>query len=189
MMQAEFEGKKLNDDEMLTFCRLLFPAGSDTTYKNIGGLFYYVLRDHKFREQAKQSDANRTALVSESLRLHPPVALQIRMATGSVVIGDAAIKHGDWCLFSILTANRDPKVFPNPETFDPSRDNRQLITFGRGAHFCLGMHLARRELETALKVILQRFPNVRLTPGKSVEFISAVLRGPRELWIQPYGAA
>jgi cytochrome P450 len=51
------------------------------------------------------------------------------------------------------------------------------------------MHLARRELETALRMVLERFPNMRITPGKPVEYVSAVLRGPRELWVQPHGKA
>ncbi len=189
MMAAEFEGKKMDDEEILTFARLLFPAGSDTTYKNFGGLFYEVFGSEVLRERAKGSDADRQSIVSESLRLYPPIALQIRMATGAAVIGDAKIKHGDWCLFGVMSANRDPLLFPDPDKFDPSRDNRQLITFGRGTHFCLGMHLARRELECALKIVLERFPDIRLAPAKPVEFVKAVFRGPRHLWVQPYGAA
>ena len=188
MIDAEFEGTHLDDEEILTFARLLFPAGSDTTYKNFGGLFYEVFGSVAIREQGKRSDADCQAIVSESLRMYPPISFQLRMATGNVVIGDASIKHGDWCLFGVMSANRDPELFPDPDKFDPSRDNRHLITFGRGAHFCLGMHLARRELETALKVILERFPDIRLTPGKPVEFVQTVFRGPRELWVQPYGA-
>ena len=106
---------------------------------------------------------------------------------GDIKLGDAHIKKGDWVLFGITAANRDPKVFPNPHKFDPSRDNRELISFGRGVHFCLGMHLARRELETALKVVFERYPNIRLKPGSKVEFVGGVLRGPRELWVEPYG--
>jgi len=105
------------------------------------------------------------------------------------MLGGVHIKKGEWLLFGITAANSDPKVFPEPRKFDPSRDNRALISFGRGPHFCLGMHLARRELETALRVVLERYPDIRLTPGKTVEYVGGVLRGPRELWVQPYGAA
>ncbi|MDB5395635.1 MAG: putative cytochrome, partial [Rhodospirillales bacterium] len=108
---------------------------------------------------------------------------------GDVRLGGAPIKKGDWVLFGITAANNDPKVFPNPRKFDPSRDNRELISFGRGVHFCLGMHLARRELETALKVVFERYPDMRLTPGSKVEYVGGVLRGPRELRVQPYGQA
>jgi cytochrome P450 len=187
MLNAEYEGKSLDDSEMATFCRLLFPAGSDTTYKNVGSMFAEVLADERLREAAKRDDAAREAIAAESLRLHPPIALQIRMATGTVVIGDAEIQAGDWCFFAISYANRDPKIFADPDRFDPSRDNRLLITFGRGAHFCLGMHLARRELEVALKAVLERFPDMRLVPDKTVEIVNSIFRGPKELWVYPYG--
>lgn len=189
LVKAEFEGQTLDDERILSFFRLLFPAGSDTTYKNAGSLFAAVLADPELRALARRSDQDRAAIVAEGLRWQAPTALLPRMATGTTMLGGAPIKKGDWLLFGITAANRDPKVFPDPHRFDPSRDNRELISFGRGVHFCLGMHLARRELETALKVVFERYPNIRIKPGSTVEFVSAVLRGPRELWVEPYGAA
>jgi len=189
LVTAEFEGHRLDDGQIMTFCRLLFPAGSDTAYKNGGSLFACVLADDEIRAQAKRGDQDRAAIVTEGLRWQAPVAMNPRMASADVKLGDANIKKGDWVLFAITAANSDPKVFANPRKFDPSRDNSTLISFGRGAHFCLGMHLARRELEIALKVVLERFPNIRLKPGSKVEFTHAVLRGPRELWVQPFGKA
>jgi len=189
LIAVEYEGQKLDDERILSFFRMLFPAGSDTTYKNAGSLFACVLADPALRAQALRSAKDREAIAAEGLRWQAPTAMLPRMATGDIKLGDAHIKKGDWVLFGITAANSDPKVFPDPRKFDPSRDNRELISFGRGVHFCLGMHLARRELETALKVVLERYPNIRLTPGKPVEYVGGVLRGPRELWVQPYGAA
>lgn len=189
LVKAEFEGQRLDDERTLSLIRLLFPAGSDTTYKNAGSLFACVLADPELRAQAMRSDKDREMIAAEGLRWQPPVAMLPRMATGDIKLGDAHIKKGEWVLFGITAANSDPKVFPNPRKFNPSRDNRELISFGRGVHFCLGMHLARRELETALKIVFQRYPDIRLKPGSKVEFVGAVLRGPRELWVQPYGKA
>lgn len=189
LTKAEYEGSKLDNERILSLFRILFPAGSDTTYKVGGSLFACVLGDPEIRSLALRGDAERASIVTEALRWQGPTALLPRMAVSDVELGGAQISRGDWMLFGITAANNDPKVFPEPRRFDPSRDNREIITFGRGVHFCLGMHLARRELETALKIVLARFPDIRLTPGKSVEFISAVLRGPRALWVQPYGAA
>lgn len=189
LVTARFEGRSLEDEEILSFFRLLFPAGSDTTYLNAGSMFACVLGDSVLRDQARRSDRDREAIAAEALRWQPPTALLPRKATGSVTLGGAPIKRGDWCLFGITAANSDPNVFPNPRTFDPSRDNRALISFGRGVHFCLGMHLARRELETALRVVFSRFPHMRLKPNTKVEFIGGPLRGPRDLWVQPYGEA
>jgi cytochrome P450 len=189
LVTAEFEGKRLDDEEILSLFRLLFPAGSDTTYKNAGSLFACVLADPELRALAQKGDKERAAIATEGLRWQAPTAMLPRMATGDIKLGDAHIKKGDWVLFGITAANRDPKVFPDPHRFDPSRDNRELISFGRGVHFCLGMHLARRELETALRVVFERYPDIRLKPGVAVEYVGGVLRGPRELWVQPYGAA
>lgn len=189
LVRAEFEGQTLDDEQILSFFRLLFPAGSDTTYKNAGSLFACVLADPALIAQARRSEADRQAIAAEGLRWQAPTALLPRMASGSTTLGGAPIKKGDWVLFGITAANRDPEVFPDPHRFDPARDNRALISFGRGVHFCLGAHLARRELETALKVVFERYPDIRLKPNTAVEFVGGVLRGPRELWVQPYGAA
>ncbi len=189
MITVEVEGQKLDDERILAFFRMLFPAGSDTTYKNAGSLFACVLSDPELRAQAMRSAKDREAIAAEGLRWQPPTAMLPRMATGDIKLGDAHIKKGDWVLFGITAANRDPKVFPDPARFDPARDNRELISFGRGVHFCLGMHLARRELETALRVVFERYPDIDLVPGAKVEFVGGVLRGPRELWVRPYGKA
>jgi cytochrome P450 len=188
LVTVDFEGKRLDDEEILSLFRLLFPAGSDTTYKNAGSLFACVLADPNLRAMAQRGDKERAAIATEGLRWQAPTAMLPRMATGDIKLGEAHIKKGDWVLFGITAANRDPKVFPDPHRFDPSRDNRELISFGRGVHFCLGMHLARRELETALRVVFERYPDIRVKPGATVEYVGGVLRGPRELWVQPYGA-
>jgi cytochrome P450 len=189
LVKAEFEGQRMDDEQILSLFRLLFPAGSDTTYKNAGSLFACVLADPEIRAQAMRSDKDRAAIATEGLRWQAPTAMLPRMASGDITLGGAHIKKGDWVLFGITAANNDPKVFPDPRKFDPSRDNRELISFGRGVHFCLGMHLARRELETALRVVFERYPDIRLKPDAKIDYVGGVLRGPRELWVQPYGGA
>jgi cytochrome P450 len=183
---AELDGTRLSDEEILSFCRLIFPAGSDTTYKNLGSLLAVVLADPQLRERALASDAEREAIVQEALRFEPPTALLPRMCARDTVLGGQPISAGSWTLFGISAANNDPAVFPEPRRFDPDRSGKNLA-FGHGVHFCLGSHLARRELETALKLLLQRFPAMRLLPGRPAEIIGGVLRGPRELWVAPLG--
>jgi cytochrome P450 len=189
LVNTEYEGSRLDDERILSLFRLLFPAGSDTTYKNAGSLFACVLADPTVRQMVERGDKEREVIATEGVRWQSPVAFLPRMASGSITLGGVHIKKDDWVLFGITAANRDPKVFPDPARFDPTRDNRALISFGRGVHFCLGMHLARRELETALRVVFERYPGIRLVPRSKVEFVGGVLRGPRELWVQPYGQA
>jgi len=183
---AEFEGQQLSDEEIYSFARMIYPAGSDTAYKNGGSLLYAILRDSKVRAQVLAGDKEREAVVQEGLRWESPVALLPRMCSKSVTLGGVDIQQGEWTLFGITAANSDPKVFVEPRRFDPARTHKNLV-FGNGSHFCLGSHLARRELESAMKLLFERFPDMALAPGKPVEIIGGVLRGPRELWVRPRG--
>ncbi len=183
LASAEFEGHQLDDEEILSFCRLLFPAGSDTTYKNMGSLFAALLSDPDMITRAKGSDTDREALVEEGLRWEPPTALLPRMCSKNIELHGASIKQGDWVLFGISAANSDPTVFEQPRLFNPDRSNKNMA-FGHGVHFCLGSHLARRELETAIKVLFERYPNIRLIKDKPIEITQGVIRGPKELWVE-----
>lgn len=186
MATSAIEEEILTNEEILSFCRLLFPAGSDTTYKNLGSLLSAVLSERTLWQRLAQGDDTIEAVVQEGLRKMPPTALLPRMCSADTELGGVHIKAGEWVLFGITAANNDPAVFPDPQRFDPERDNKNLA-FGHGVHFCLGSHLARMELEIALKAIHQRYPDMCLSPDKPVEIIQGVLRGPRELWVHPVG--
>lgn len=183
---AEFEGKALTDEEIYSFARMIYPAGSDTAYKNGGSLLYAILSDPALRARVGEGDEARAGIVQEALRWEPPVALLPRICSADITLGGVDIKAGEWTLFGIAAANSDPAVFPDPRRFDPTRTQRSLV-FGHGVHFCLGSHLARRELETAIKLVFERFPDMQLAPGRTVEITGGVMRGPRELWVRPYG--
>ena len=179
---AEVEGHRLQDEEIFAFCRLLFPAGSDTAYKNLGSLLAAILSEPGLRDWALGSDAQRDDLIQEGLRWQPPVSLQPRACSKDTVLGGAAIEAGAPMLFGLIAANRDPSVFEDPHRFDPARSNKhQHLAFGHGAHFCIGSHLARRELETGVKLLFQRFPRMELAPDAEIEFAGCVLRGPRQV--------
>ncbi|WP_116363922.1 cytochrome P450 [Parahaliea mediterranea] len=180
---TEFEGHFLDDEEILSFCRLLFPAGSDTTYKNLGSLLSYVLRDPALVALARGSDGDREALVQEGLRIEPPTALLPRMCSKAIDFYGRRMAAGDWVLFGITAANSDPSVFPEPRSFQASRTNKNLA-FGHGVHFCLGSHLARQELACSLKVLFSRYPDMRLAPGFDVTISQAVIRGPQALRVE-----
>jgi cytochrome P450 len=186
MATAEIEGRALVDDEIFAFCLLIFPAGSDTAYKNLGSLLTAILSTPGMRERAQESDKAREDLVLEGLRWQPPTALLPRRCSADTELGGVSIKAGTPMIFAITAANSDPTVFPEPRRFDPDRPNKnQHLAFGHGEHFCPGSHLARRELETAIKLIFERFPEMELIPERPVEFSGCVLRGPRDVWVRP----
>lgn len=182
---AELDGVRLEDEEIFAFCRLLFPAGSDTAYKNLGSLLFAILSTPGMVERARASDSSRADLVQEGLRWQAPVALLPRTCSRDTLLGGVPIRAGDPMLFGITAANRDPSVFSDPHRFDPDRpNNHQHLAFGHGAHFCLGSHLARRELETAIHLLFERHLEIQLVDPDSVEITGCVLRGPKELRVR-----
>jgi cytochrome P450 len=122
------------------------------------------------------------ALVEESLRLEPAAAAIDRYATADIELGGARIAAGDLVRISITAANRDPATFPEPDRFDPGRANaRRHLAFAGGPHVCVGMHLARLEAHTALELLLERLPRLRLDPARPAEVRGLVFRKPPEL--------
>ena len=188
LLVTTIEGRELTEAEIFAFCLMLFPAGSDTTYKNLGSLLHAILSTPGMRERTLESEKAREALVLEGLRWEPPTALLPRRCSARTELGGVTIESGTPMLFGITAANNDPEVFPEPRRFDPDRPNKnQHLAFGHGEHFCLGSHLARRELEKAIQLLFERFPGMEPVDERPVEIIGCVLRGPREVRVRLRG--
>jgi cytochrome P450 len=182
---ADFEGKLLDDEAVFSFVRMLFPAGSDTTYLVGGSMFFQVLSDPRLIALAQQGDAEREGMVQEAVRMNSPTALLPRICSIDTELGGVSLKTGERMLFGIICANSDPRVFPDPHRFDHTRTIKSLA-FGNGPHFCVGSNLARLELREALHLVFKRFPNIALT-DKTPAITGGVLRGPRELMVKLNG--
>jgi len=177
---AEFEGHRLTDEEVLAFVRLLFPAGADTTYLALGSMMNHVLGDAELTAQLRTEPNLIPKVVDECLRLYNTTAFLPRYTESGIDYDGVRIPPNSWVLFGIRAANRDPEAFPDPERFDIARDRRRSLTFSVGPHACLGMHLARAEMNVSLELLLRRLPGLRLRNGK-VAMTNAVLRGVRRL--------
>jgi len=177
---AEFEGHRLTDEEVLAFVRLLFPAGADTTYLALGSMMNHVLGDAELTAQLRTEPGLIPKVVDECLRLYNTTAFLPRYTESGIDYDGVRIPPNSWVLFGIRAANRDPEVFPDPESFDIARDRRRSLTFSVGPHACLGMHLARAEMNVSLELLLRRLPGLRLREGK-IAMTHAVLRGVRRL--------
>jgi cytochrome P450 len=184
---VEVGGDRLTDEEIYSFARLLFPAGADTTYRGLGSMLYAVLTHRDAWEAVKADPAFIPDVVHESLRWEPPTALLPRFAPKDVTWAGCPIPGGSWVIFGITSANRDRAVFAEPARFDPWRKERDYVAFGHGLHFCLGSHLARREMEVSLRVIAERLPDLELTDASRVRISGTVLRGPKALPVR-FGA-
>jgi cytochrome P450 len=178
---AELEGERLSDEEIFSFARLLFPAGADTTYRGLGSMLFAVLTHPEVHAALRADPGLVPAVVHESLRWEAPTAILPRFAPAAVTFADCEIPAGSEVLFGITSGNRDASVFPDPDRFDPGRGTPQFLSFGHGAHFCLGSHLARREMEVSLTVLMERLEDLQLVDPGSVGISGTVLRGPTRL--------
>jgi cytochrome P450 len=178
---VEVDGERLSDEEIYSFLRLLFPAGADTTYRGLGSMFYAVLT-HREVFEAVQKDLDFVpSVVQEALRWEAPTAILPRFAPKDIHYAGVDIPAGSEVLFGITSANRDARMFREPARFDPWRSEREFLTFGHGLHFCLGSHLARREMEVSLRVMAERLPDLELSDASGVGIAGTVLRGPKRL--------
>jgi cytochrome P450 len=182
---TEVEGERLTDDEIFSFLKLLFPAGADTTYLGLGSTLHALLNDAEQMQIVLDDPAEHCRWAGEEgIRLNPPTAWIPRVNLRDVVWHDIPIPQGAPMFLGIMAANRDPAVYPDPDRFDVLRRPTGVMTFGFGLHFCLGAALARAELDVALRVILERLPNLRLVDDEGVRITGTIhhlLRGPNRL--------
>jgi len=184
LVTAEIDGVRLTDDEIYVFTRLLFPAGVDTTYPSLGNLLWALLTHPEQLEQLRSNPQDIRWAVEEAMRWEPGPAIVPRIATTDVTWRGIEIPAGTWILMAIAAANRDPEVYADPDRFDIGRRAVASVSFGNGPHVCLGQFLALAQLETAVRVLLERLPGLRLLEPESVRIaglLGTELRGPSHL--------
>ena len=174
----------LNRAEVVSNVAVLMFGGIETTEGMIANAVLHLLDHPEQRALVEHDGELLTNAIEESLRLEPAAAVIDRYATRDVRLGDASIARGDLVTLSIAGANRDPRVFPDPDRFDVRRENaRRQIAFAHGPHVCLGMHLARLEAHTAVGRLLDRLPDLRLDPERPCAPRGLVFRKPPELHV------
>jgi cholest-4-en-3-one 26-monooxygenase len=181
LVLAEVDGERLSRPEMLALCILLFIAGSETTMNaTSGGMLAFF--DHP--DEYARLDADRSLMpsaVEEVLRYTSPTLVSmVRTATRDVELRGQTIHSGQKVTLWYGSANRDAEVFADPERFDVSRAPNDHLTFGFGAHFCLGAQLARLELRIVFEELLNRVPGMRLD-GEPQRLRSNIFNGLERL--------
>ena len=182
LVQAEFDGEKLDDEEIYSFLRLILPAGVETTYRSSGSLLYGLLTHTDQLADLKSDRSLMGQAIEEALRWEAPLLLTGRVTTRDVVLSGVTIPAGSPVTPMIGSANHDETVYPEPDAFNIYRTPKPHISFGYGAHMCLGMHLARMETRVAVNRLLDRLPNLRLDPeGDDPHIHGAIFRSPTSL--------
>jgi cytochrome P450 len=174
------EGDRLTEDELVTTCILLLNAGHEATV-NVSGNGLLALLEHPTELARLRADPGLLpTAIEELMRFDSPLQLFERTATEDVGIGGVTVERGQKIAALLGSANRDPAVFPHPDTLDVGRTDNPHITFGAGVHFCIGAPLARVELQASFGALLARTSRLELAPParRRPEF---VIRGLREL--------
>jgi cytochrome P450 PksS len=164
VLVAGHEEGRLSAQEVSSQCQLLFGAGHQTVLDQLGNAVHALL---SHPEQLRELQANPSLIgpaVEEVLRYDPSVAFMNRVAGADLELRGQVIREGEVVFLGIAAANRDPEVFADPNRFDIHRPGRPHLTFATGPHACLGMGLARLELEVALLTLFRQFPRLRLDP-------------------------
>ena len=163
---AELDGERLGDEEIFSFLRLLLPAGAETTYRATGSFLHGLLSNP---EQFDALRANRDLMpqaIEESIRWEGPLLITSRECATDTEIAGTVIPKGGFVTVNIGSANHDETRWDRPDDFDIFREPQPHIAFGHGVHMCLGIHLARMEMATAVNRLLDRCPNLAPDPNR-----------------------
>jgi cytochrome P450 len=159
------DGGSLDVDEIVSNVAVLLFGGIVTSESSTAIAFHYLLADPQAQDALRADGSLARAFVEETLRIDPSAAAVDRYATRDVRLAGAEIAKGDLVRVSLSAANRDPAVFPDPDRLDWARDNLgRSLTFARGPHACLGIHLARLETTAAIEALLDE-PGPLNSPG------------------------
>lgn len=176
---AEIDGDRLDDNEFAMFWLMLIVAGNETTRSAISGATIALVQHDLWGWLAAHPEAMDTA-IDELLRYVSPVMHFRRTATRDTTLGDQTVRAGDKVIVWYGAANRDPAVFEDPHQLDLRREHNPHLAFGVGAHFCLGSHLARLEVSTMLRALMEHAPGLTLD-GPPTRVPSNFVNGVRKL--------
>ena len=164
LAQVEEAGERLSTNELIATCVLLLNAGHEASVNGFGNGMVALLNNQDQRELLfKAPDRHSDTAVEEFLRFDSPLQLFERTAKEDVEISGVKIHEGEKIASLLGAANRDGRVFDNPDSMDITRSPNPHISFGGGIHFCIGAPLARLEMSIALPALIKRFPNLKLS--------------------------
>jgi len=180
LAHADIGGNALTDDDIVTHARFFLPAGIETTARSIGLMGLALLGDRS-RFEAVCADATLIdAAVEETNRWLPSGFVVPRRAVTDAVLAGVPIPAGSALISLQGIVNRDQARWPEPDQFDLHRPPHPHMTFNAGAHMCLGMHIAKLEMQAVLRATVDRLPDLRLAcPPDEIVVEGLTIRSPK----------
>lgn len=180
LFDQQVGGEPIADEAMAKMLFLLLVAGIDTTWSALGHSFLHLATHEHDRQRLVADPELIPTATEEFLRAYAPVTVG-RIATADAEVGSCPVSAGEWVMLNFPAANRDPAVFDEPDQVKIDRAKNRHAAFGLGVHRCLGSNLARLELNVAIEMLLERFPNFSLKDGAELGYSAGNVRGPRSV--------
>jgi cytochrome P450 len=178
LVEAEIDGDRLTDEEIMAFLFLMVVAGNETTTKLLANAAFWGFKNPDQLAPVFDDPSLVKRWVEETLRYDTSSQILARAVSADMTLYDTVIPEGDVLLLLPGSANRDDRVFEYPDDYRISRDiGSKLVSFGSGAHFCLGAHLARMEAQVALTEFFKRVSGYEVDEAGSVRVHSSNVRG------------
>jgi hypothetical protein len=177
LAQAEVDGDRLTDQEIIGFLFLMIVAGNETTTKLLGNAVYWAARNRSELAKVLAHSERIPDWVNETLRYDGSTQLLARYLLRDVSVGGVTAPAGSRLVLLLGAANRDGAVFANPDRYDIDRDTAQLASFGGGRHYCLGANLARLEARVVLEELTARIGDIDVDEAHAERVHSINVRG------------
>jgi hypothetical protein len=184
LMNAEIQGDRLSEDEVIANCIVTMVGGQETTTNLIGNGVLALLRNPDQLEKLRSNLSLIPSAVEELLRYESPSQHTARLAPEDNILGGRRIRKRQAVIAVMAAGNRDPERFPDPDRLDITRPDNRHLAFGWAAHFCFGAALARIEGQVAFELMLRRLPHWALESGQLVWRTNLGLRGLTSLPIR-----
>jgi cytochrome P450 len=180
---SKIDGQPISEFEALSYYVIVATAGHDTTSSSTAGAMWALAADPAEFTKVKANPALIPGLVEEAVRWTTPVKHFMRSATADTEVRGRKIAKGDWLMLCYASGNRDEEVFEDPFTFRADRNPNKLVSFGYGAHLCLGQHLAKMEMRILFEELLPHLKSVELA-GEPKLSEAVFVNGPKKLPIR-----
>jgi cytochrome P450 len=177
LLEAEIEGDRLSEREILGFLFLMVIAGNETTTKLLANALYWLWRNPEQRDRLHADPTLVPRWVEETTRYDNSRQALARILARDTQLYGTRLHEGEKVVLLLGSANRDERAFEDPDRYDLLRNTRATLSFGHGTHFCLGAALARLEGRIALEEVWQRFPEYDVDPEGIVRVHSVNVRG------------